>query len=270
MSKKMKMICVLLIVSMSIFSACGKNEQSASGKSSQKDKLIIGTDGGYYPYCFINDDGDLDGFEVELWEEIDKRIDEEVEIKTVAWNGIFGMLDTGKIDTIACQMTINEERKEKYGFTSPYMYTNQILAVKKGNEDTIKTKEDMAGKKIGVCSGGNTYNSLVEYQKNIDFELAPYDESTGLFYDIDFGRIDAGYINELTVSGAIEKGEFELGFANCEPLYFETNAYPYIKSEDNEEVWKNVDEAIKKMHEDGALKELSMKWFKVDATQSNR
>lgn len=268
-----KVLCLLLLIGVLFsFAACNKDDTAETNNVvSQKNKIVIGTDGGYYPYCFIDDEtGELSGFEVELWKEIDKRIDAEVDIQVVEWKGIFGMLDTGKIDTIACQMTINDERKEKYGFSVPYMYTNQILAVKAGNEGNFKKIEDMAGKKIGVCTGGNTYQSLVNYQKDIDLELAPYDTSTGLFYDIDFGRIDAGYINELSVAGAIEKGEFDLGFAECEPLYREVNAYPYVESENNTKVWQDVNKALEDMHNDGTLKELSMKWFNVDATQKDK
>ena len=105
--------------------------------SDNKKTITIGTSGGYYPFTF-SDNGKLSGFEIDVWNDIGKRLGYNVEFKTASFSGLFGMLESGKVDTLANQITISDERKEKYYFTEPTVYSGAQIIVKKGN-DSIKS-----------------------------------------------------------------------------------------------------------------------------------
>ncbi|MGC5254614.1 transporter substrate-binding domain-containing protein, partial [Escherichia coli] len=78
----------------------------------------------------------LQGFEVDLWDEIGRRNDYQVEYVTANFSGLFGLLQTGRIDTISNQITITDERQATYLFTDPYVVDGAQITVRKGN-DTI-------------------------------------------------------------------------------------------------------------------------------------
>ena len=78
----------------------------------------VGMSGRYYPFTFVEQDK-LQGFEVDLWDEIGKRNDYKIEYVTANFSGLFGLLETGRIDTISNQITITDARKKQIPFCQP-------------------------------------------------------------------------------------------------------------------------------------------------------
>lgn len=281
--KKKAVTIILSMMMMVSLAACGSSSgnESSDGKTANNDSqsqedslenitLNVGCNGGYYPICFLNDDtGELDGYEIDVLSEIGERTGIQMNFEVAKMQGIFGMLDTGKIDTIASQLSITDERLEKYDFTDPYLYTPIGFAVQEGKEDSIQKVEDIEGKRVGVNTGAMAYETLSSYEDKIDFELVPYD-GAGMEQDLSLGRIDALFQSQLTSLSVKEQGEYDIALADCEPLRYETNAYAFLKgSETGEKVIEPMNEAIASMREDGTLKEFSEKWFGIDATEKS-
>ena len=88
--------------------------------SSEPEKVTMGTEGYYHPYNFINDDGEVDGFERELGDELCRRADLECVWVTNDWDTIIPNLNAGNYDTIMAGMSITDERDELIDFTDPY------------------------------------------------------------------------------------------------------------------------------------------------------
>lgn len=270
MAKKMLSILLLSCMLFVMFTGCSSKKTSVKDSNEDIGTIVVGTDGAYYPYCYVDEkDGALKGFEVELFKEIGKRANAKVDIQVVKWQGIFGMLDTGKIDTIACQISKTKEREEKYNFSDPYMYTGLRVAVQEGKENTIKTVEDLANKRIACNTGGNSYATLQEAQKKVKFEIVPYDAS-GMEYDLSIGRVDGLYQSAIATMGVKEKSSLKIAFAECKPLAYEINCYPVRKDDRSGKIAEAINKALKEMREDGTLKELSMKWFHLDLTQEEK
>ncbi|AOT69193.1 amino acid ABC transporter substrate-binding protein [Geosporobacter ferrireducens] len=227
--------------------------------------ITIGTSGGYPPFTFMNSEGKLDGFEIDVWNEISKRIGYEVKFETAEFSGLFGMLDTGKINTISNQITITEQRKEKYLFPTPYVFSGAQLVVKKGNEE-IKSLEDLKGKKIGVSLGSNYEQLIKEYDVNNEINVITYEDFIGSLQDVAIGRIDAVMNDKLAGVVNIQKSglDLQLGGDPVKPL---ENSFPFVKSDDNEALIEKIDEAIIEMREDGTLENISNKWFNTDITK---
>jgi ABC-type amino acid transport substrate-binding protein len=77
-------------------------------------------------------------------------------LKPTKWDGMLASLDSKRIDVVINQVTISDERKKKYDFSTPYTVSGIQALVKKGNEGTIKTAADLKGKKVGVGLGRTT------------------------------------------------------------------------------------------------------------------
>ena len=227
--------------------------------------ISIGTSGGYPPFTFMNSEGKLDGFEIDVWNEISKRIGYVVKFETAEFSGLFGMLDTNKINTISNQITITEQRKEKYLFPTPYVFSGAQLVVKKGNED-IKSLENLKGKKVGVSLGSNYEQLIKEYDVNNEITVITYEDFIGSLQDVALGRIDAVMNDKLAAVINIQKSglDLQLGGDPVKPL---ENSFPFVTNDDNKALIEQIDKAIVEMREDGTLENISNKWFNTDITK---
>ncbi|MCT4619455.1 MAG: amino acid ABC transporter substrate-binding protein [Marinisporobacter sp.] len=262
MSFKKRLSLVLSIILVILLGITGCN--SIPSKEVGNNIIKIGTSGGYHPFTFMNEKGKLDGFEIDVWNEIGNRIDYNVEFVTAEFSGLFGMLDTSKINTIANQITITKQREEKYLFPTPYVYSGAQLIVREGN-DTIQSLEDLKEKKIGVSLGSNYEQMIREYDTNNEIEIITYEDFIGSLQDVAIGRIDAVMNDKLAALINIEKSALplQLGGTPIQPL---ENSFPLVNNDSNKELLKKINETIIAMQEDGTLATISKKWFKVDIT----
>jgi len=258
--KKHLLVISIVLALILVIVGCSSKPSEEVGNNNIK----IGTSGGYRPFTFMNEEGKLDGFEIDVWNEIGKRIGYEVEYDTAEFSGLFGMLDTGKINTIANQITITEQRKEKYLFPTPYVYSGAQLIVKKGNND-IKSLEDLKGKKIGVSLGSNYEQLIRAYDKNNEIEVITYEDFIGSLQDVSIGRIDAVMNDKLAGVMNIKESGLDLQLGG-EPVHPLENSFPFVNNEENKELIEKINSAIEDMREDGTLAEISNKWFEVDIT----
>lgn len=283
MKRKSILISGILIFTL-LLSACGSKEKasendkkdtesatenaedSAQNASEKTITLKIGTHGSFSPYAFVDENSDApQGYEIDLMNEIAERKNLDVTLEVAEWNGVFGMLDAGQLDTIACVVSPTEERREKYDFSDPYIKMDIGIGVQKGQAASIAKLEDLAGKKIGVNAGGQAMKKLESLQDTVQFEIVAYDSPTSMEYDLSLGRLDGIYESIVAILQAAERGDCDIEPAEMEPLVTSLCAYPFVKdNEQNKEVIDRINEALAEMREDGTLMELSMKWFKID------
>ncbi|MDW2133180.1 transporter substrate-binding domain-containing protein, partial [Vibrio sp. 2129(2023)] len=169
----------------------------------------------------------LQGFEVEMWDEIGKRNDYKIEYVTSNFSGLFGLLETGRIDTISNQITMTDERKAKYLFADPYVIDGAQITVRKGN-DSIKGVDDLAGKTVAVNLGSNFEQLLRQYDKDGKINIKTYD--TGIEHDVALGRADAFVMDRLSALEPIKKTGLPLELAG-EPFETIQNAWPFVNNE---------------------------------------
>ena len=267
-----KTLSSLLIGMLAIggLAACsGEKEASVDGtqpqQTEEKEKVVVGTSAAYKPWAFQEND-EVQGFEIDVWKEIAERNDYELELKLGKFSGLVGMLDAGEIDTVAHQMSITDEREEKYYFSEPYAYSYYDLFV--AEDSKYKTKEDLAGQKVGAWLGGNGELTLRQINEEYDlgFDIVTFD-GAAIEDELSIGRLAALWQGEIKTKTVIEENNLEIRQLN-EKLVFEINAYPFRKDGSGEKLSKEVSEALNSMREDGTLEELSKKWFNIDTTKS--
>ena len=99
-------------------------------------ELIIATEGAYPPFNYVDSDNKLHGFDVDITEELCKRMDAQCTIVAQDWDGIIAGLMAKKYDAIVASMIVNEERKKKIAFTNHYYRTPLSIAVAKDSDIT--------------------------------------------------------------------------------------------------------------------------------------
>ncbi|MEG1254419.1 transporter substrate-binding domain-containing protein [Clostridium sp.] len=272
-SKKIISLIATLTIGLTIFSGCGnktadgdktsENSTTNSGKT-----LTVGVSTEYYPWCFKEND-ESKGFEIDVWNEIGKRTGYKIEYQTAKFSGLMGMLDAGKIDTVAHQMSTTEERKEKYDFTDTYAYSKYKFVVPTDNSNT--KIEDFKGKKVGCVLGGNGEKTLKDLNEkhNLGLDIVTFD-GVPMEKDVEIGRIDAAWLSEVKAKTTIEQGKLNLKVADIDTGVYEINQYPFRKEETNKETIETVNKVIKEMHEDGTFSKISNQWFELDTTKESK
>ncbi|BCG27706.1 cystine transporter subunit [Pseudomonas tohonis] len=227
-----------------------------------KGSVKVGLEGTYPPFNYQDENGKLTGFEVEFAEALAKELGVKVEFQPSKWDGILAALESKRLDLVINQVTISEERKKKYDFSTPYTVSGIQALVRKGSEDSIKSAADLAGKKVGVGLGTNYEQWLKENAPKAD--IRTYDDDPTKFQDLNVGRIDAILVDRLAAFEMVEKTGGRLAVAG-EPFSRQEAGIALRKGDP--ELLAAIDKAIAKLKADGTLKAISEKWFKADVTQ---
>lgn len=230
--------------------------------SAQADTLRVGMSGGYFPFTFVEQD-ELKGFEIDVMNAVGEITGDDIEFVTASFSGLAGMLESGRIDTIANQITITPEREAKYVFTSPYVYDGAQVVVRAGN-DTVQGVEDLSGKSVAVNLGSN-YEQLLREQPNADeIDIRTYESN--IEQDVALGRVEAFVMDRVSATQVIKEKGLPLELAG-QPFSTIENALPFRDDEAGRELRDRVDAALSDLRENGELREISEKWFNTDITQ---
>lgn len=273
-----KITAVLLVVGLlsSMLVGCqskpaeNKKEDTQKEDTQKEEKrtIRIAMSGAYYPFGFKEGD-DVKGLEVDIWTEICNRLGYDLEFKFIEFAGLFGLLDNKEVDSIANAVSYTEERAEKYLFADPYVYDTYRFVMRK-DDDSLKTLEDLKGKKVGVGAGAIEIDLLEAYDTEKEIELVPYSSASGKnnYLDVEMSRIDYCVCNESEGLIALEEMKLTDKLTVGGPaLTVSKNAYPFRKDADGEALQKEVNETLTAMREDGTLTKISEKWLGRDLTQ---
>ena len=220
----------------------------------EADVVKLGTEGAYPPYNFINDDGEIDGFERELGDELCRRADLECVWVTNDWDSIIPNLVAGDYDTILAGMSITDERDRLIDFTQPYVPPSPsvYLALAGAAADVVdgKVAAQVSTTQAGYLSQSGA--TLLEYPLAPDLVSAVLDgEADAALVDLEFARESmAENEGRLTMVGPKVTLGFGVGIG--------------VREQDSQ-LKEKLDKAIGDMKADGSLNDLIRKWFGADA-----
>jgi polar amino acid transport system substrate-binding protein len=156
-------VIALLLIGFVIIAGCTTTlpaNESGLEETDTTSVYIVGIDGDYAPYSYIDRDGNPAGFDVESIEWIADEMGFQVKIQPVEWNRIIPALLEKEIDMIYSGMSITDERRELVAFTRPYWTANQSIAVR--NESGIAIDDIMEGKAVIGTERGSTAAAWTE------------------------------------------------------------------------------------------------------------
>lgn len=262
-------LLVLLAIPALFLSGCGAPGSAGTGIRGPE-KIVVGTGTQFPNICFIDDKGNLTGYDVEVVRAIDKLLpDYSFEFKTMDFSNLLLSLGTKKIDMIAHNMAVNEERKEKFLFNEEtYNYSPMYLTVNQKTKD-ISYLTDLKGKKVIVGATSNAAVFFSDYNKKHDnpFELLYAGQgSDDAATQLKTGRADATLATPFAVDFSNKANDAQQKIVGDviinSKVYFMFNKNEYDLS-------KKVDEALKQLKKNGTLKKLSTKWLGADYTVKN-
>lgn len=267
---KKQVIAFLSILFVFALSACGtQNDEKTiedNGAASlydqikEKGEITIGTEGTYAPFTFHDKSDKLTGFDIEIAEEVFKRLDIKPTFIETKWDGMIAGLDAKRYDLVANQVSITTERLEKYDFSEPYIVSKAVLVVHEDNNE-IKSLEDLNGKKVGQSLDSNYRKMAEEYGATIT-PVDGFNQAVDLLVS---NRID-GTINDSLSYLDLKKQRADLPIKVAyEEENATSNAFLFRKGSD--ELVEAVNGALTDMKEDGTYLKISEKWFGTDVSK---
>ncbi|QBX35857.1 amino acid ABC transporter substrate-binding protein [Paracoccus liaowanqingii] len=227
------------------------------------DTIRVGMSGGYFPFTFTRAD-QLQGFEVDFLNAVAEETGDEVEFVTMSFSGLIGSLESGRIDTIANQITITPDREAAFAFTQPYVYDGAQVVTRAGNEGEVTGPDSLSGRTVAVNLGSNFEQLLRELPNADEIEIRTYESN--IEQDTALGRVDAFVMDRVSSAQVIAQSPLPLALAGA-PFAEIQNALPFRNDAEGQALRDRVDAAITTLKEDGTLAEISQRWLDADVTQ---
>ena len=234
----------------------------SEAEATESGTFIVGFDQDFPPMGFLGDDGEYTGFDLELAQEVAKRLGLTYQPQPIAWDAKDMELETGNIDCIWNGFTMNG-REENYTWSDPYMDNTQIFVV--APDSGIATLADLTGKVVEVQVDSSAQAALADMPELADTfkDLVVTPDYNTAFMDLEQGAVDA-IAMDVTVAGYMIQ-ERNSDFVILEES-ISSEVYGIGFQLGNTELRDKVQGALEEMAADGTLKTISEKWFGTDVT----
>lgn len=240
---------------------CGKN-------GNIKSPVIVGLD--VSPIGYVDENGEIVGFEVDMAREAIKRVGSTPKFKIINWNEKEEELNSGNIDMIWNGLDITPERKEVMLFSKPYMNNYLLMVVKEGNPLRIYSEIDFKDKNIGVKAGTTAEYYIIGTASIKDSikELKTYDSDEKVFMALHNGEIDLLISDELVARYVMAKNNYD--FEILPKTLGAIHEYGIGFRKNDKELRNAIQEAFDSMIKDGTAKKISEKWFQADLIRGSK
>ncbi len=221
----------------------------------------VGTEGTYPPFTFEDPDtGDLTGYDVDVVKAVAKEAGWQLRFATSPFDAIFGSLDSGRIDVVANQITINPEREARYRFSEPYTYSRGVI-VTAADDDSITTLADLKGRTTAQSETSNWSQVAKDAGAKVE-NVEQFSQAATLLAQ---GRVDAIVNDNIAVLDYLEtSGSDEVKIAGYAGEDVGEQALTF--REDGARLQREADRALEQLRADGTLERLSEKYFGTDVS----
>ena len=259
-------------------------------EAGQWSQIRIATEGAYAPWNYTSSDGKLVGYEIDLAQELCRRMKAECEIVAQDWDGMLPALNAGKFDSIIASMSVTPERQKVASFSVPYakapnafmmMKDNPLVSelgprvdysLKKDPAGAKKAIEAMAaalkGKVLGV-QGSSTAATFATAKLKALVEIREYKTTDEHNLDLAAGRVDLVMGNITMLKAAMKQPDLA-GATLAGPTFIEgvlgSGTANVAMRKDDTALKAKFDAAINEVNKDGFNRTLTEKWFAVDIT----
>ena len=256
------MLAVFMLASVLTMAVSAKGSDDLLETIQKRGTIIVGLEGDWAPWSYVDENDELTGYDAEVAKAIADKLGVEIQIVPGEWDGLFAGMDAGRYDMVVNGVEVTEERADKYDFSTPYAYIRTALIVK-GDNDSIKTFEDLKGKKT-ANSIASTYMNLAESYGATCYGVSTLDETLTMVLQ---GRVDA------TLNAIVSFTDYMAQHPDSNLKVVATTeeasnvAIPMRKGDETASLREAVNKAIDELREDGTLSELSTRFFGEDISK---
>jgi polar amino acid transport system substrate-binding protein len=249
MKKVMKLV-VVFVIALAIV-GCGSSDEK---NGDEKQTLLVGISPDYPPYESLNNNNEMEGFDIDMAKELVKIMNEnggnyEVEFSQMSFDTIVTAVNTGQVDLGISGFTYDESRK--VAWSEPYNDSKQVALVNK--DSVIKSVEDLKGKEIGAQLGATGETAANEIENANIMAVA---DVKVLVETLKTGGLDA-----VILDYAVAKNyQDSAGLVMIDESLLDEKNYIITKETGNEEVLEDLNKAIAEFIKSDTYVELKEKW----------
>lgn len=266
--KKIKIILLILLTAISV-SACQSVQSRAKTQDNWKrierqKRIVVGLDDSFVPMGFVEKNGTLTGYDIDLAKAVFKRYGIHVDFQTIDWSMNARELQNGTIDLIWNGYSITSQRKKKVAFSEPYLRNRQVLVVKK--KSGIKTFAQMKGKTLGMQTGSTAEQWYESKQKVIHAQSTVlYDQIPNSFLDLNAGRIQGILLDEVYANYYLAHLKDRDSYRVIENKDVPRDLFAVGMRKGDKTLRRKINSALKALQKNGELEKLNEKWFGKDS-----
>ena len=266
MKRTIRKTAALILSLILVIISCGcagrhDAEDDSLKKILDKGELVLGLDVEFPPMGFIDENGEIVGFDIDVAREVCERLGIKLKPCGIDWNEKENELNKGRIDCIWNGLSVTPARAEAMSLSDPYM-KNELIVVVSGTS-SVKSVNDLKGARIGVQAGSTSQETLEE------LDIYPYITQLScenimiVLKKLDEGEIDAALIDSVPA--------FYYIFSQDKPYYILSDSlgeeeYAIGFRKGDIALRNRVQQVMIDMKSDGTLGDISKKWFGSDIT----
>lgn len=262
---KLLMISIVLssIISTGSLALAGKTMDNITNKKT----IVIGHRESSIPYSFLDDSGEAVGYSLDVCNSLIKKLEADIKVtlkvatQPVTPQNWISLVENGSVDIVCASTTITPERAEKVNFSA--MNADTINPAVLADNETIKKKEDLMGKKIIVIAG-TTGEKLINKLNNQDkygMTLVSAKDNPEALLLLEQGRGDAVITDKVLLSGEIAKAKDPEKFKVLEIALNQFDILGIMYSKEDKELDAFIKDKMAEMKKDGTLFKLHDQWF---------
>jgi polar amino acid transport system substrate-binding protein len=216
----------------------------------------------FFASAGVTDPNQAVGFDVEGARAVAKAFGLQLQIKNTGFDALIPDLTAGRCDIVWTALFVSQKRLA-VADAVPYMATGHVIMVPKGNPKSIKSLNDLCGKKVSIQTGGLVEQKINEQNKACTdagkpaIQIAGYPKVADEFQQIVVGRVDAVWETDTAVSDWMLKypGKYEVGYATPK-----TDSYGVYFQKNKSDLKTALSDALKALKADGTLPNLAKKY----------
>jgi ABC-type amino acid transport substrate-binding protein len=221
-------------------------------------QLLVNSDAA--PFASVNDDGEFEGFDVQMLTEITDRLGLELDIKTQEFDTILPSVAVGQADAAASSIADTDERRETVSFSLP-TYTG-VMSITVPTESKIEDAKDLAGKRVGVKSASR--NAEYAEQYFTDSEIIYFPAEAPMFNALEGGTIDAGFFDGQAADKYVQQYEVKVAFSAVND---DNRGAAIVLRPDADKLRADINKTLREMLADGTYEEIFTKWVTTEDVQ---
>ena len=220
--------------------------------------LVVASDPTFPPNEMLNKDKEIVGFSIDYIKAVGKEAGFDVQVKNIAWDGIFAALASNQVDVIAASVSITDKRKKAMGFSDPYCEIRQAVVVSTNSD--LKNLKELDGKKVGGQIGTTGLVETLPKAKSKAI-VKTYDEVGLALEDLAKGNLDAVMCDDPVAKYYANKrtdfaGKFGIAYQHNNPEYF-----GFCVRKGRTEMLNRLNKAIAEIKADGTENKLKVEWM---------
>jgi glutamine transport system substrate-binding protein len=263
--QKKSLLAMLAMMFMLVLAACGTGGNGETGTGSEaeegteetKKTLTVGTDAAFAPFEYM-DKGEIVGFDVDFLTAVMEEAGYEFQLNNIGWDPLFASVQGEEVDLAISGITINDDRKQTYDFSTPYFQSTHMIVFNEGLG--ITSAKDLEGKRIGVQNGTTGQSAAEKIVGANNSDIAKYENTAVAFMALANGDVEVVVTDNVVASEYVKNNPDAKVEAIEDPENFESEYYGLMFPKGSE-LKAEFDAAIKTVIENGTYTEIYQKWF---------